>query len=621
MEPDRDAAPRHPSGDLDPRRDPGAHRGRRPAGPGRAGPGAREGGQPRPAARLRPGHDHPAGACVHGVLPPRQHHRAGPPRPRPDPGAARRRVAGWSARSIAIAEAGVEPEELAAAAAAGRRPPGLHRPPDRGRPALDDRQATAGRSAAGGAGQPATDPTAGGGGRAALAHRRDPDRAARADRRGPQRRLLPRGPLRRLPCPTCSRSCATASLPLGVELPPDVRPAPLRLAGSAGTATATRTSPRPRRARCSRSRRCTASGCCGRWSTGCGATCRSATTSARSSDELAERIGRAPARPAGGRAALPEAERRGALPALPHLRARAPRPHRAARSWRAGAASRAATTPTTPSCSTTSSCSTARCWPTRVRSWPRARSSGSSAPSPPPASPWRHSTCASTPPSTTRPSVSCSTASARSVRRTPTSTAPTRLKVLSEELAGRRPLARSPLPLDDDATVTAETFRAIRWALDSLGPRVVESYIISMTHDADDVLAAVVLAREAGLVDLPAGVARLGFVPLLETVEELEQAERDPRRAVRRRVVPRAAPAARRRAGADARLLRLQQGRRHHHLAVADPAAPSDGPATSPAGTASGCGSSTVAAARSVAAAGRRTTRSWRCRRAPWTAR
>ncbi|MGA8248835.1 MAG: phosphoenolpyruvate carboxylase [Nocardioides sp.] len=101
----------------------------------------------------------------------------------------------------------------------------------------------------------------------------------------------------------------------------------------------------------------------------------------------------------------------------------------------------------------------------------------------------------------------------------------TRLKVLSEELAGRRPLGRSPLPLDDDATVTAETFRAIRWALDSLGPRAVESYIISMTHAADDVLAAVVLAREAGLVDLPAGVARIGFVPLLETVEELEHAE------------------------------------------------------------------------------------------------
>jgi phosphoenolpyruvate carboxylase len=103
--------------------------------------------------------------------------------------------------------------------------------------------------------------------------------------------------------------------------------------------------------------------------------------------------------------------------------------------------------------------------------------------------------------------------------------AATRTKVLSEELASRRPLAHHPLPLDEEGVATAETFRTIRWALDELGPRSVESYIVSMTHDADDVFAAVVLAREAGLVDLASGIARIGFVPLLETVEELEQAE------------------------------------------------------------------------------------------------
>jgi phosphoenolpyruvate carboxylase len=102
---------------------------------------------------------------------------------------------------------------------------------------------------------------------------------------------------------------------------------------------------------------------------------------------------------------------------------------------------------------------------------------------------------------------------------------PTRATVLSEELASRRPLARNPLPLDDEAAVTAGTFRAIRWALDTLGPRAVESYIVSMTHHADDLFAAVVLAREAGLVDLDAGIARIGFVPLLETITELEQTE------------------------------------------------------------------------------------------------
>jgi phosphoenolpyruvate carboxylase len=52
---------------------------------------------------------------------------------------------------------------------------------------------------------------------------------------------------------------------------------------------------------------------------------------------------------------------------------------------------------------------------------------------------------------------------------------------------------------------------------------VIESYIISMTSDTDDVLAAAVLAREAGLIDLEQGIARIGFVPLFETIDELRR--------------------------------------------------------------------------------------------------
>ncbi len=100
-----------------------------------------------------------------------------------------------------------------------------------------------------------------------------------------------------------------------------------------------------------------------------------------------------------------------------------------------------------------------------------------------------------------------------------------RLALLRRELAGQRPLAGSPVPLEGEELRTYDAFRAVREAQERFGPESVQTYIVSMTRGADDVLAAVVLAREAGLVDLAAGVARLGFVPLLETVEELRGAD------------------------------------------------------------------------------------------------
>jgi len=101
---------------------------------------------------------------------------------------------------------------------------------------------------------------------------------------------------------------------------------------------------------------------------------------------------------------------------------------------------------------------------------------------------------------------------------------PARIELLTEELANPRPLASPTTDLREPAAATFETFATIRQALDRFGPGVIESYIISMTRDVDDVLGPAVLARDAGLIDLHNGIARIGFVPLFETIEELGRA-------------------------------------------------------------------------------------------------
>jgi phosphoenolpyruvate carboxylase len=125
-----------------------------------------------------------------------------------------------------------------------------------------------------------------------------------------------------------------------------------------------------------------------------------------------------------------------------------------------------------------------------------------------------------------------------------------RAGLLAKELRSRRPLAKLPekmhrdrqimsaagpegfdawggaAPLLDEAGArTFGIFTAIRETIERFGPDVIESYIISMCRGVDDVYAAVLLAREAGLIDLRGGRAEIGFVPLLEQVAELRQAD------------------------------------------------------------------------------------------------
>ncbi|MGB3829448.1 MAG: phosphoenolpyruvate carboxylase [Ornithinimicrobium sp.] len=101
-----------------------------------------------------------------------------------------------------------------------------------------------------------------------------------------------------------------------------------------------------------------------------------------------------------------------------------------------------------------------------------------------------------------------------------------RMQVLSRELESPRPL----LTPAAERPTTLAVFDEIRHALATYGPEVIETYIISMTQGPDDVLAAAVLAREAGLIDVhgttagSGSFAQIGIAPLLETIDELRGA-------------------------------------------------------------------------------------------------
>jgi len=69
-----------------------------------------------------------------------------------------------------------------------------------------------------------------------------------------------------------------------------------------------------------------------------------------------------------------------------------------------------------------------------------------------------------------------------------------------------------------------ELFAVVAEAREQRGPGLVESVVVSMTEGTDDVLAAAVLAKEVGLVDLRRGRAEIGVVPLLETLAALWRA-------------------------------------------------------------------------------------------------
>jgi phosphoenolpyruvate carboxylase len=95
---------------------------------------------------------------------------------------------------------------------------------------------------------------------------------------------------------------------------------------------------------------------------------------------------------------------------------------------------------------------------------------------------------------------------------------------LEAELRNPRPLCPSTAVLSPQTRELLDLMTVIREAQDKYGACAVDTWIVSMTRDVDDLLAVLVIAKEAGLIDLQAGIARLSVVPLFETIDDLRRA-------------------------------------------------------------------------------------------------
>ena len=103
-----------------------------------------------------------------------------------------------------------------------------------------------------------------------------------------------------------------------------------------------------------------------------------------------------------------------------------------------------------------------------------------------------------------------------------------RVEWLTSELSTPRPLLSSDARPSEATRETLDLFRVARRALDELSPSAIGTYVISMAKDVSDVLAVLVLAKDAGLHQPAVGarelVARLRVAPLFETIEDLRRA-------------------------------------------------------------------------------------------------
>jgi phosphoenolpyruvate carboxylase len=103
-----------------------------------------------------------------------------------------------------------------------------------------------------------------------------------------------------------------------------------------------------------------------------------------------------------------------------------------------------------------------------------------------------------------------------------------RMPFLRRIIADPESLSAGPQDVSDGSREVLETFERIRQARDTFSEPSIESFILSMAHQASDVLCVQLLARQAGLMEADergrCAANHLRVTPLFESVEDLERA-------------------------------------------------------------------------------------------------
>jgi phosphoenolpyruvate carboxylase len=102
----------------------------------------------------------------------------------------------------------------------------------------------------------------------------------------------------------------------------------------------------------------------------------------------------------------------------------------------------------------------------------------------------------------------------------------TRLIWLSREIENIRPLVPQWIALSEETTEVLKTLKCVKHSLEEISSEAIDTYVVSMTENASDILEVLLLAKEAGLYirDKSNIISLINIVPLFETINDFRRA-------------------------------------------------------------------------------------------------